>query len=113
MKWNRTNPREIIHPLPQPADNEIEIIWNIPADQESGTYKIGHMGAAKNHDGTIAPYTGYSEEFTVREADPLVTFFFIVFFFKSMESTFLSLSLFFAMENSLLNYCHRVKKYAF
>ena len=66
MKWNRTNPRDLISVLPQPAENEIEIIWKIPMDQTEGMYRIRHMGTARNKDATTTDYEGMTNVFQVR-----------------------------------------------
>lgn len=41
------------------------VIWEIPDDTPSGTYRIRHNGAYKSIDGKIKEYHGYSREFLV------------------------------------------------
>jgi len=43
----------------------IDIEWNIPADQEPGTYRICYFGDWKSKPKVIIPITGISREFTV------------------------------------------------
>lgn len=40
--------------------------WDIPDDQEPGTYRVVHHGHSGSRSGTITPYTGTSRAFTVR-----------------------------------------------
>eukprot|EP00300_Choanocystis_sp_HF-7_P030377 c39201_g1_i1.p1 GENE.c39201_g1_i1~~c39201_g1_i1.p1 ORF type:complete len:735 (+),score=163.83 c39201_g1_i1:35-2239(+) len=42
-----------------------EILWDIPADAQPGTYRIRHLGDAKHIIGGIKPFQGTSASFTV------------------------------------------------
>jgi len=45
---------------------EIMITWDIPSDQRTGTYRIGHAGYYKLPDGSTVQYSGYSSQFDIR-----------------------------------------------
>ena len=47
--------------------------WDIPANQEPGTYRLVHYGDAKMADGSVTSYTGVSSSFDVISARGPVT----------------------------------------
>lgn len=54
------------------ADEKIEgashatITWDIPSSTAPGVYRVAHLGRAKNRDGAIKEYVGYSRSFKVK-----------------------------------------------
>jgi neutral ceramidase len=47
------------------GESEITITWDIPADVESGQYRISYLGDAKDDRGVLHPFTGTSPAFAV------------------------------------------------
>ncbi|XP_069125052.1 uncharacterized protein [Argopecten irradians] len=47
------------------GESEVTIIWDIPAEQAPGTYRIQYFGDSKNVLGTITPFSGTSNSFLV------------------------------------------------
>ncbi|XP_046569585.1 neutral ceramidase-like [Haliotis rubra] len=48
------------------GESEAEITWDIPANQEPGTYRIRHFGDHKSILGTITAFSGTSSSFQVK-----------------------------------------------
>jgi len=57
LLWTRTN---VIS-----GESKVEVIWDIPAGTEPGTYRLGHRGYHKTIFRQILPYEGWSLTFKV------------------------------------------------
>jgi len=47
------------------AESLVTITWTIPADADSGTYRISTFGVSKDIIGDLTPYSGTSSTFQV------------------------------------------------
>ncbi|XP_060077762.1 uncharacterized protein LOC132557292 [Ylistrum balloti] len=47
------------------GESEVTIIWDIPADQAPGTYRLQYFGDSKSLSGTITPFSGQTPAFQV------------------------------------------------
>lgn len=54
------------------GQSEAHLRWIVPDDTPDGEYRISHYGYYKNIDGTVAPYSGSTQSFTVTTAKPFV-----------------------------------------
>ncbi|KAL5018303.1 hypothetical protein ScPMuIL_004025 [Solemya velum] len=51
--------------------SEVGITWDVPANQEEGTYRIQYLGDWKRIDRLITPFTGTSRNFTIVSAEAI------------------------------------------
>ncbi|MFN3618452.1 MAG: neutral/alkaline non-lysosomal ceramidase C-terminal domain-containing protein, partial [Aquabacterium sp.] len=49
------------------AESVADISWTIPAGTPAGTYRVMHLGDARNLLGRITPFTGVTRSFQVAE----------------------------------------------
>ncbi|XP_078492504.1 putative neutral ceramidase C [Ciona intestinalis] len=48
------------------AESHVTIVWNVPVDQPSGTYRISYYGDTLTLSGQVVPFQGYSSSFRVQ-----------------------------------------------
>ncbi|KAJ8318838.1 hypothetical protein KUTeg_003929 [Tegillarca granosa] len=49
------------------GESQSTITWDIPANQEDGTYRISYYGNSKSIDGTVREFNGHSKDFVVQK----------------------------------------------